>query len=70
MGLIVAGKGVLVGGGGNGTVRTGGNGSVLTRRRPLRVSAGFCEDGVGDKDCDVGAAGGRERPAVPGIAAP
>ena len=49
--LDIAGKGVLTGGGGNGTVRTGRSGSVLTRRRRLCVSAGL--------DC-----GACERPAA------
>lgn len=46
------GKGVFTGGGGNGIVRTGGNGSVLMRRKlPLRCSFGTRADDEGGGSC-------------------
>ena len=44
--LDMAGKGAFRGGADNGTVCTLGRGSVLTRRWPLYVSAGACEEGA------------------------
>src|SRR5690348_12626174 len=58
--LVIAGKGVLAGSGGNGIVRTGCSGSVLTRCRRLCVSAGL----------DCGADGAFEAPVVFACAAP